>query len=85
MNTTSLDFKVGFEDGIDGVPPNFNDIRDHDEYMRGYRHAESERDESIMKFQTTICAAVAAALELGYGDCWRDYLAPALAIPLGRA
>jgi hypothetical protein len=37
-----------------------------------------------MEFKKTICQAVRAAIECGYGDCWRDYLTPDLAIPFGR-
>lgn len=36
MNTSSRDFKLGFNDAFEGQPVNFDGIEDRAEYMRGY-------------------------------------------------
>jgi hypothetical protein len=42
MNTTNKDFKLGFDDGIENQPMNFDGIADRAEYLRGYRDAQEQ-------------------------------------------
>ena len=46
MNTTR-DYKLGHDDGFDGVAQNFDGIDNRDDYLRGYHEGMQDCDQYL--------------------------------------